>query len=475
MNDIDTLYRTSDGVGLAGLVAKGDLAPIDLVEAGVRAIEELNPSLNAVIHKLYDMGREGAKNVVPGSGPLAGVPFLLKELASSWEGAPLTNASRFLKDQVAPADSEISRRLRAGGLLLLGKSNAPENGWSITTEPALYGRTLNPWNPDLTPGGSSGGTAVAVATGMVPIADASDGAGSIRVPASCCGVVGLKPSRGRVTLSPFADYWAGGAYFLCNSRTIRDTAAWLDVVGGSMPGDPYWIASPSRPCMDLMAEPTGPLRVGVVTTSPDGKPINPEIVALVERVADFLKDMGHDVQAHEMDYDAEANWKTYTDMTCVESAAMYDFMEGIVGRPVTPDDVEPVTWAIIERGRATRATEHAGRIEAVRQIGRSVVQDLGCFDITLTPVLTQPPRPQGFYDMSLTDLDDYNALWSDSVFMSPFNMSGQPAISLPLGEAGNMPAGVQIVARIGDEGRLLALSAQLEQAMPWADRRPGAA
>ena len=474
MTDLDTLYRTTDAVGLAGLVAKREVAPAELVEAGISAIEEMNPRLNAVIHKLYDMGREGAASVEPGSGPLAGVPFLLKELASSWKGAPLTNSSRFLKDQVAEADSEISRRLRAGGLLLLGKSNAPENGWSITTEPVLYGPTFNPWNPELTPGGSSGGTAVAVATGMVPIADASDGAGSIRVPASCCGVVGMKPSRGRVTLAPFADYWAGGAYFLCNSRTVRDTAAWLDVVGGAVTGDPYWIAPPPRPYLDMLSQPTGPLKIGVVTASPDGKPVHPGIVALIEKVAGVLADLGHEVQGHVMDYDAEANWKTYTDMTCVETAAMFGFLETVVGRPVTPDDVEPVTWAIIERGRATAGMEHAGRIEAVRQIGRSVAQGLERFDITVTPVLTQPPRPVGFYDMGLDDLDAYNALWSDSVFMSPFNMSGQPAISLPLGEAGGMPAGVQLVARIGDEARLLALSADLEQALPWADRRPPA-
>lgn len=474
MTELDTLYRSTDAVGLAELVRQRDVSPAELFEAGIRAIEEMNPRLNAVVHKLYDMGRAEAGKVDPDAGPLAGVPFLLKELASSWKGAPLTNSSRFLKDQVAEADSEISRRLRAAGLLLLGKSNAPENGWSITTEPALYGPAVNPWNPERTAGGSSGGTAVAVATGMVPIADASDGAGSIRVPASCCGVVGMKPSRGRVTLSPFADYWAGGAYFLCNSRTVRDTAAWLDVVGGAMTGDPYWIAPPPRPYLDMLSQPTGPLKIGVVTASPDGRPVHADIVALIEKTAKVLAGLGHEVQPHAMDYDAEANWKTYTDMTCVETAAMYGFMETVVGRPVTPQDVEPVTWAIIERGRQSSAIEHAGRIDAVRQIGRAVAQDLEPFDITLTPVLTQPPRPVGYYDMSLTDLDAYNALWSDSVFMTPFNMSGQPAISLPLGEAGGMPAGVQLVARTGDEARLLALSAALEAAMPWAGRRPPA-
>jgi amidase len=472
MTDIDRLYRASDAVGLSARVKAGDVTPAELVEAGVRAIEEMNPRLNAVVHRLYDMARAGAAAVDPSAGPLAGVPFLLKELASSWTGAPVTNSCRFLKDEVALEDSEISRRLRAGGLLLMGKSNAPENGWCIATEPVLYGATLNPWDASVTPGGSSGGGAVAVATGMIPIAEASDGAGSIRVPASCCGVVGLKPSRGRVTLAPFADYWAGGAYFLCNSRTVRDTAAYLDVIGGALPGDPYEISMPDAPYLDLMNRPPERLRIGFTVTPPDGGPIHPEIRASVEAVAQKLDALGHDVTEHDLSFDAAGLWKAYTDMTCVETAAMFDFMETVVGRPVTPDDVEPVTWAIIERGRATLGVEHANRVEAVRQAARAIALDLAPFDITLTPVLTQPPRPTGYYDMHMTDLDAYNALWSDSVFAFPFNPSGQPAISLPLGRAAGLPAGVQLIARRGDEATLLALSRVLEQELPWADRHP---
>jgi amidase len=472
MDDIDRLYRSADGVALAEHVAKGEVTPLELVEAGVRAIEAQNPRLNAVIHKLYDMGREGAAAVRPGAGPLAGVPFLLKELASSWKGAPLTNASRFLKDQVAQGDSEVSRRLRAGGLLLLGKSNAPENGWCISTEPVLYGATVNPWDASVTAGGSSGGAAVAVATGMVPVAEASDGAGSIRVPASCCGVVGLKPSRGRVTLAPFADYWAGGAYFLCNSRTVRDTAAYLDVVGGALPGDPYELPAPDTPCLDAIRRPPGRLRIAIAIDPPHGGPVHPEVRALVGTVARRLEALGHTVVEHRMEVDAVTLWRTYTDMTCVETAAMFDVMGSVVGRPVTPADVEPVTWAIIERGRAAKATEHAGRIEAVRQAGRAIAMELDPFDVLVTPTLTQPPRPVGYYDMGLTDLDAYNALWGDSVFTFLFNISGQPAVSLPMGEAAGLPAGVQFVARRGDDAGLLALAAVLEQELPWTQRRP---
>jgi amidase len=400
------------------------------------------------------------------------VPYLLKELASGWAGVQATNASRFLRDQVAGSDSHVVGRLKAAGISLLGKTNAPENGWSIGTEPVLYGATINPWDASLTPGGSSGGSAVAVATGMVPIAEASDGAGSIRVPASCCGVVGLKPSRGRVSLAPSADYWAGGAYFLCNSRTVRDTAAYLDAVSGSLVGDAYPLPAPPAPFATQAAVAPRGLRVGFTVTDPGGNPVHPDIVASVRTVAAMLESLGHAVEEHDMSFDAALLWKTYTDMTCVETAATFDYFEGVTGRPVAQGDVEPITRAIIDRGRATRATDHANRVEQLRQMGRAIAQDLAPYDIYLTPTLTQGPRPRGFYDMSMTDLDAYNELWADAVFMTPFNISGLPAMSLPLGRAGHMPAGVQLVAGLGQEGTLLAAATVLEQAMPWADRRP---
>ncbi|MFT4960383.1 MAG: amidase [Paracoccaceae bacterium] len=472
MGSIDELYQRSDALALAGHVRQGDVSPIELVEAAISRIEALNPSLNAVICKLYDLGREAAAGVDP-KAPLAGVPFLLKELASSWTGIQATNSSRFLQDQVAQADSHLVGKIKESGLMLVGKSNAPENGWSITTEPALYGATVNPWNSKVTAGGSSGGSSVAVVTGMVPIAEASDGAGSIRVPASCCGVVGLKPTRGRVSLAPFADYWCGGAYFLCNTRTVRDTAAYLDAVAGALPGDPYPVTPPTIPFLEAAQHAPKPLRVGYTVTAPDGGPMDAEIKALVERVAGVLAGLGHHVEEKDMALYAGDLWRTYTDMTCVETAGLYDFMETVVGRPVTPDDVEPVTWQIIQRGRTTKATAHMGRVEAVRQTARSIVQDLLPYDIYLTPTLTQPPRPVGFYDMAMNELDAYNALWSDSVFGYPFNVSGQPAMSLPLGMTqSGLPIGVQIVGRQGDEATLLALATVLEQEMAWKDRHP---
>ena len=466
------LYKASDATALAGHVRAGDVSAVEVAEAAISVIEDLNPALNAVICKLYDIGRAAA-TTVDRNAPLAGVPFLLKELATNWQGIPATNSSRFLKDLKAPADSEATRRIKASGLMLLGKANAPENGWSIATEPVLYGPTINPWDATVTPGGSSGGSAVAVATGMVPIAEASDGAGSIRIPASNCGIIGLKPTRGRVSLSPFADYWAGGAYFLCVTRTMRDTAAYLDALAGALPGEAYPVTPPPAPFAELAQRRPEKLRIGFTVTPPNGNPLHPDVRRVMEQTTGILTALGHDVEEHDMPLDAAALWRTYTDMTCVETAGMFNYMETVVGRPVTPNDVEPVTWAIIQRGRATMATDHAGRIEAVRQAGRNIVQDLWPYDVFVTPTLTQPPRPVGYYDMSMTDLDAYNALWSDANFAFPFNISGQPAMSVPLGVGSTgLPIGVQLIARPGAEATLLALGTQLEEIAPWRDRRP---
>ncbi len=470
MDSIDDLYRASDAVELAGHVRSGVVTPAELTEAAIRAIESLNPQLNAVIHRLDDMAR--AQVAAGVSGPLAGVPYLLKELASSWTGAPMTNSNRYLKGQIATADRTVVSRIKAAGLVLVGKSNAPENGWSIGTEPLLYGPTRNPWDPSATPGGSSGGTAAAVAAGMVPLGESSDGAGSIRVPASCCGVVGLKPSRGRVTLAPLADFWMGGAYFLCNSRTVRDTAAYLDAVAGALPGDPYPCPLPDRPFAELARRTPQGLRVAFTLTDPTGRPVDPAVAEVVRTTARALEQQCHHVAEYDMATDLGLLWKTYTDMSVVEAAGFWDWMETVTGRPVTPAEVEPVTWAIITRGRATMASAHAGRVEQLRQMGRTIVTELLPFDIYLTPTLTQPPRPVGSYDMSMSDLDAYNALWADAVVMTPFNVSGQPAMFLPLGMAGALPVGVQVVGRPGGEATVLQVATLLEEVMPWRDRRP---
>lgn len=470
MGEIDALYAATDAVGIAGLVRAGEVSAAEIAEAAIRVIERLNPGLNAVVDKRYDIGRAAAETV-DREAPLAGVPFLIKDLGVSWTGVRAPNASRFLKENMATLDSHVVGRMKAAGLTMLGVTNAPENGWSIATEPVLYGAALNPWDPAVTPSGSSGGAAIAVATGMVPLAESTDGAGSIRGPAACCGVVGLKPTRGRVSNAPFGDWWAGGAYGLCNSRTVRDTAAYLDAVAGSVPGDPYPVPLPSEPFATLALRECKGLRIGYTVTAPG--PVHPEVRALVEAVARTLAGAGHHVEEKDMEIDLDDLWQTYTAMSVAEPAAFWDRMEQVIGRKVTQDDVEPITWAILQRGRATRAVDHVARVDSLRRSARMIVRDLMPYNVFLTPTLTQPPRPRGYLDMGTGDLDAYNALWSDAIFLFPFNISGQPAMSLPLGQStGGLPLGVQLIGRQGEEGTLLSVATLLEQATPWKDRRP---
>jgi amidase len=471
-DDLVRLYASSDAVALGAHVRRKDISVAEAVETAIVVIERLNPQLNAVIHRLYDLARAQVPDV-PLDAPFAGVPFLLKELASMWQGAPLTNSCAWLKDFRASFDSEATRRTKAAGFVLVGKSNAPENGWAITSEPKLYGATHNPWRADVTPGGSSGGSAAAVAAGMVPLAEASDGAGSIRVPASCCGVVGLKPSRGRITIAPFGDYWYGGAYFFCVTRTVRDTAAYLDAMAGALPGDPYTPPRPAEPWALLATRAPKRLSIGFTVTPPDGSPIDPEAVAAVRNAASLLQRLGHDVEEKNMALDAASAWRTYTAMTPAESAAVFDNLAPFVGRPVTQADVEPVTWAIIQRGRAQTAVQQVNLMNALRGLSREISADLLPYDVYLTPVLTQKPRPLGYWDMGEPDLDRYNAKWTDAVFMFPFNIAPLPAISLPLHwSADGLPIGVQAVGRYGDEATLLALASVLEAETNWTDRHP---
>ena len=274
--DLLSLYAETDAVGLAALVRRGEVAPATLVEAAATLIERIDPSLNAVIHKLFDHGRRMAERV-DRTATLAGVPFLAKNLASMWQGVPQSNGSRWLAGAVSPNDDLIATRLRRAGVVLVGSTNSPEFGWSVATEPAAFGPTANPWKPGISPGGSSGGSAAAVASRLVPLAEASDAAGSIRVPAACCGVVGLKPSRGRISASPSVDPWAGTVFTACVSRTVRDTAAYLDAVAGGLPGEPYALPLPSTSWLETSQRPAQRGLIGFTTTPPDGGPVDPVI------------------------------------------------------------------------------------------------------------------------------------------------------------------------------------------------------
>ncbi len=466
-------FGSYDALGLAALVKAHEVTPLELVDEAIRRIEAVNPRLNAVIYKNYDDARQRAEAGVP-DGPFSGVPYAMKELASMWEGVPQTNCCPYFKDFVAPVDTEIVARLKRGGFILVGSTNSPEFGWALTTENEMFGRTNNPWRAGISPGGSSGGSAATVAARILPLAEASDAAGSIRGPASQCGLVGLKPSRGRATLAPFnADFFYGAAHFLCVSRSVRDTAAYLDVTSGELPGDPYNTPPPDRPWLAEVGADPGRLRIGFTTAAPHGRPVHAEPAAAVRETAKRLEDLGHHVEEHDMTVDADQAWRTYTRITAVQTAMVFGGAAEFVGHEVTPDEVSPTMWAIIERGRSVSGVEHSADVEAFRHHSREIATDLAPYDVFLTPTLTQPPRPFGHWDMSEPDIDAYNAKWTDGVFLFLFNVSGQPAMSLPLHwSADGLPIGVQLVGRPSAEATLLRVAAQLESAQPWIDKRP---
>jgi amidase len=470
------LYIENDAVGLAALVKQRHVSARELVEVAISCIESLNPRLNAVISKRYDYARELAHGPLP-DGPLSGVPFLLKDLAVEWEGFPVTNGSAFFRDYKATSSWEIAKRMKAAGLLPLGKTNVPENGYAGTTEPVFHGPTKNPWNPDLVPGGSSGGSAVAVASGMTPIADASDGGGSIRIPASLNGLVGLKPSRGRTTFGPnIVDFWYGAAVFLCVSRSVRDTAAYLDATAGAAPGEPYALPLPHRSYLSLLSDDgkTQALRIGVVTSEPNGAALGEEQQAATALAAKACEALGHKVEEASFKYDFDLMKQLFIRITATNAAAFFDIAPTLVGREVTKSDVEAITWEVIELGRSMTGVQHAKDVEAMRVFARSVALQIYQYDVFVTPTLPDLPHPTGWLNMNDPDFDTYNArLFRDMTFTAPFNLSGQPAVSLPLYQARDgAPLGVQFVGRVGDEATLITLAWQLEQALPWKGRRP---
>ena len=473
--DVATLFDERDSLEMAALVKAGEVHPRELADEAIRRIEALNPTLNAVSIPLFDHGRKAAADPALPDGPFKGVPFLLKDLGTLWEGVPLTNSCPYLKDFVCPAGMTYTRRIEQAGFVLLGRSNAPECGWCLATEPTLYGRTNNPWNLERTPGGSSGGAAAALASRMVPFADASDGAGSTRVPASHTGLVGLKPARGRVTLEPYPDYWYGGATFLTVTHTVRETAAYLDAVGGRVPGDVYYTEMPATPYLDEVGKDPGRLRIGVTLSAPDGLPIHDEVAAAVRDAASLCESLGHEVEDRALDLDWERFWTTYTRMTAAQTAADFEDAEALVGRPVTEDDVAPLIWGLIRKGKAIDGPQHYRDVNALKLISRELIASLADCDLHLMPVIGHPARPHGHYPMTIDDADLYNAahMGPDAVFTAPFNASGLPAMSVPLHmTADGLPVGVQLVGRECDERTLFRLAGQLEEARPWKDRRP---
>jgi amidase len=467
-----TDYEDHDGLGLAELVRDGAISARELLEAAIARIGSRDPELNAVVTPLYDAARAAIAAGLP-EGPFSGVPFLVKELVASVAGSATTSASRLYQHNMPAADSEIVARMRRAGLVIAGKTNSPEFGLSPTTESRLYGVTRNPWRHDLAPGGSSGGSAAAVAAGMVPIAHATDGGGSIRIPASACGLFGLKPTRARITAGPEGGEGLSGlAIQHVVSRSVRDSAAMLDAIAGPLPGDPYAAAPPLRPWLDEVSLAPGRLRIGFARTAPSGVPLHPDCIAAVEDAARLCESLGHDVEEASPVYDAGAMERGFG--TVFGAHIMANIARATGGDLPSRDLVEPLTYAIAERARSLSAATFILAVHGLHRESRKMAAFFETHDLWLTPTLAQPPLPIGHFEIESGDVDRWlERLGTFLPFTYPFNVSGQPAASVPLyWNAEGLPIGCQFAARYGNEALLFRIAAQLEIARPWFDRRP---
>jgi amidase len=471
----------TDAVAQAELVRSGDAAPAELVEAAITRIEKLNPELNAVIHPRFEKARAEAAGTLP-DGPFRGVPVVIKDLDGHSAGDPFHMGTRFLKnaDYTPEHDTFLIAKLKAAGFVIVGKTNTPELGLLPTTEPLAYGPTHNPWDPDRTPGGSSGGSAASVASGLVPIGHAGDGGGSIRIPASACGLFGLKPARGRVSVGPdVAESWAGLVVRHVVTRSVRDSAAVLDAIAGEMPGDPYTAPPPARPFAAEVGVEPGRLRFGLRTQAPSfaGVETHADCVAAAEDAARLLESLGHEVVPMPFpEIDDPGVMEDFVLMMGAWVATDVDDLAALIGKTPTPDDIEPGTWMYAELGRTVTATQYLHGLEQLRQWSRRVARswlDAG-IDALLTPTLTIPPPELGQMASS-TDgsTGDLGLAAAMAAFTAPFNVTGQPAMSVPLAwNPDDLPIGVQVVAPTYREDLLLRLASQLEAARPWAERVP---
>lgn len=494
MNGIEA-FDSCDGLGLAELVRRRELEPGELVEEAIRRIERVNPQLNAVIHTMYDCARQAVAAGLP-DGPFRGVPFLIKDMMTDYAGAPSTLCSRSMVGTIAGHDSEIVRRHKAAGLVIVGKTNAPEHGLMPVTEPALFGPTRSPWNLERTPGGSSGGSAAAVAARLVPFAHGNDGAGSIRIPASCCGVFGLKPTRGRTPLGPdIAEAWQGLALHHVLTRSVRDSAAMLDATAGPDTGAPYSAPPAARPFLAEVGADPGRLRIAFSAEPFLPAQVHPDCAAGVLDAARLCEELGHHVEEATPRIDGPAFVKAFTVMCSAETRATVKWTEQATGCPAAAAQYELSTWALAMLGEQFTAGDYASALALLKGAGRVVGEFFKTYDVLLTPVLARPPVELGAFALKPRDRSMGQVLaWLKAgklvralgvvevaaaemfAFMpyTPlFNATGQPAMSVPLvwNDEG-LPIGMHFAARFGDEATLFRLAAQLEQARPWRDRLP---
>lgn len=462
-------YRKSDAVALARLIARREIGPEEAVEAAIAAIGRINPRLNAVTVPMLAQGREASRQA---TGPLAGVPFLLKDFLAQFKGIPTSAGTKAFAADPAPIDSELVARYRRAGLAILGKTNSSEFAISASSEPRHFGPTRNPWDPTRSAGGSSGGSAAAVASRMVPAAHATDGGGSIRIPASACGVFGLKPSRGRISFAPNGEGLAGAANEHVVSISVRDSAALLDATCGAVAGDPYTAPPPARPYLQEIGAPVGRLRIAISAEPPGGGPVAAECRHAFDAAATLLQDLGHTIESAAPQADWVALDDAFFTVMAVQTAVVMDLRAA--GRQFTADDFEGVTWALAEHGRRRNAMDYLRAVQAFHRAGRAVAPFFQTYDALLTPTLAQLPPRLGVLDTATGDGAEFlRQTFAFAPFTKLFNITGQPAMSLPLHwTAAGLPVGVQLVTRIGAEDLLFRLASQLEAARPWAGRLP---
>ena len=489
-------YDKYDGLGLAELVRKKEVKPSELVEEAISRIERLNPQLNAIVYKMYELARNTADGDIP-DGPFKGVPFLVKDIGITCAGVPSASGSRFLKDFIPDHDSEMVRRFKAAGIVIVGKTNTPELGLMPVTEPQLFGPTNNPWNLAHSPGGSSGGSAAAVAARMTPLAHGSDGGGSIRMPASCCGVFGLKPTRGRNPMGP--DVGEGWRGFVCQhvlTRSVRDSAAMLDATAGPDVGAPYYAVPPVRPFLSEADMDPGKLRIAFTSKAFLGGTVDKDCIKALEATVKLCQNLGHEVVEAAPQVDGRAVIRAFTVMLCVETRAAIEANEVLLNRKASPEDFESGTWRLGLLGRQFLAPDFSRSLNLLQGTARQIGGFFQEYDILLTPTLAMPPPVTGtllpkesqragmkkLLDKldtgELIDrLDELEILSEHTYEFMPyttlFNVTGQPAMSVPLywNDEG-LPIGMQFVGRYGDEATLLRLAGQLEKAQPWAEHVP---
>ncbi len=488
-------YPNYDGLGLAELVRTRQVTPLELVEAAIAQIMAHNPALNAVTLPLFDHARATARGPIP-DGPFTGVPMLLKDFWSTCAGVPTSDGNAMLRHFPRPYDSEMVRRWKASGVIVVGKTNVPELALQATTEPAAFGPTRNPWDLRRSPAGSSGGSAAAVAAGMVPIAGATDGGGSIRMPASCCGLFGLKVSRGRTPAGPdHGEMWSGLGVEHVITRSVRDSAAMLDATAGMDVGAPYAAPDPVRPFLEEVGREPGRLRIACTDQPFFGRAVHPDCSAGVRATARLLEELGHEVVEDAPRLDGEACARSMMIVVSAEVRAALVEAALLAGRRPSPEDFEAATYAMGLLGASYSLQSYMAAWQQIQQTTREVGQFFTYYDVLLTPTLAQPPLLLGHFALSpiqalvLRVVNRMGAGWLLRTLSVPrqiakqlydfmpytplFNLTGQPAMSVPLiMSRDGLPIGMQFAARYGDEATLFRLAGQLERARPWAQRRP---